>query len=65
MKASNRKEADQNKISRLEAENRKLRQALHQIAYDCFKVLDDEICCEAEHRTWRALGNYAKNAAYQ
>jgi hypothetical protein len=56
---------DQSKISRLEAENKRLRTALLQISVDCFKVMDDEICSEAERRSWRAIGRFAAACANQ
>ena len=50
-------------VAQLRAENERLRKALQQIAIDCGKVMDDEICSEAERRSWRAIGRFALHAA--
>lgn len=50
-------------IFELRAEIKRLRTALQQVAIDCDKVLNDEICSEAERRTWRAVGRFALAAA--
>lgn len=46
-------------IRQKDAEIERLRTALKQIAIDCGKVLDDEICSHAERRAWKALGRFA------
>jgi hypothetical protein len=46
----------------LAREIKRLRLALKQIAIDCAKVQNDEICSEAERRTWRAVERFALGA---
>ena len=40
-----------------------LRTVLKQIAIDCTKVMNDEICSDAERRTWKAVAAFAQRAA--
>jgi tRNA U54 and U55 pseudouridine synthase Pus10 len=53
------------RVDSINNENARLRVALRQIAFDCGKVLDDEVCSESERRTWKAVGRFALHAALE